>query len=180
MTGEPPLSRRSYLAGAAALLAGCGGAPKLMGKPTRTVPADPPETRTLSFGESLDLADARMTVDDPRFQNVQEWTRGGQQRTARAGDGHQWLFVRLAVTNTTSGVTALPQTLRFNARVGDTLHKPGRTHSRAKKYVGGKVPAGESRSGDLGFLVPAAVSREEVAILYEQVRNGNAHRVVWE
>lgn len=178
MTGDP-LSRRRYLVGASALFAGCSGAPKLMGQPTQTVPEDTPETRALSFGEPLVLPDVRVTVSDPRLHDVQEWTEDGQHETAEAGPGHQWLFVRLTARNTASGVTALPQTMRFEARVGNVLYKPGRTHNLDGKYVGGKVPAGERRRGDVGFLVPESVSTGDVAVVYEETRHDRLHRVRW-
>ena len=174
-----PFSRRCYLAGASALFAGCSGAPKLMGQPTRTVPEDTPQTRALSFSKSVALPDVRITVSDPRFQDVQEWTEDGQQETAPAGPGHQWLFVQVTTKNTASGVTALPQTMRFEARVGDALYKPGRNHSREGKYVGGKVPAGERRSGDVGFLVSESVSTDDVAVVYEETRHERLHQIRW-
>lgn len=179
MTGEREFSRRRYLAGAATLFAGCSGAPKLMGQPTRTVESDPPETRTLQFGETLDLADVSVTLDGPRFEKVHRWREGDDSRTAQAGEDHQWLFVRLTVANTADAVTVLPETLRFQARLGDVLYKPGRNHDLDGKYVGGRVPAGERRSGDVGFLVPASASREDVGVLYEQKRRNRHHRVVW-
>ena len=173
------LSHRCYLAGVSALFAGCSGTSMLMGQPTRTVSEDTPQTRVLSFGESIALPDVRVTVADPRLHDVQEGTEDGQQETAEAGPGYQWLFVRLATRNTASGVTALPKTMRFEVRVGDALYKPGRNHSREGKYVGGKVPAGERRSVHVGFLVPESVSTGDVAVVYEEMRHERLHRIRW-
>ena len=163
--------RRTFLAGVAtsvAALAGCQGRStnedtgdnKPGGQPTKTVSADMRSgSKRLTFGETLSLPRVDVTLSNPRTMDSYEWHRKGEseRRVAKAGEGKQWLKVDLESVNTADRTVRLPLTMNFKGAVGETVYHPGRNKSAQAKYIGGKVPAGESREGAMAFLLPADV-----------------------
>ncbi len=182
----PNTNRRTFLATAAGLvsagLAGCSGDSgdnKAGGQPTRTTKKESQE-QTLSFGQTLELPRASITLSDPRTTNAYRWREGGEDRVAEAGEGKQWLVVKIRAENTTDRTVRLPLTLNFKGVRGDVVYHPGRNKSLPEKYVGGKVPAGAVREGEITYLTPADVAIEEFHVLYEEWRPSDKQRVVWQ
>jgi hypothetical protein len=185
--------RRTFLAGiaaSAAALAGCQGRStdedtgdsKAGGQPTKTVSSDMQSGgRQLAFGETLSLPRTDLTLSNPRTMDAYEWHKVGEdeQRVARAGEGKQWLKVDLRTVNTVDRVVRLPLTMNFKGVVGQTVYHPGRNKSPQEKYIGGKVPAGESREGSMAFLLPADVSVEEFRAHYTETRPSGKTEAWW-
>lgn len=180
-----PTNRRTFLTTAAGLaatgLAGCSsdsGDDKVGGQPTRTTNKESQE-QTLSFGETLELPRVSITLSNPRTTNAYRWQDEGEDRVAQAGEGKQWLVVKVRAENTADRRVRLPLTLNFKGVRGDTVYHPGRNKSFSQKYVGGKVPAGAVREGEVTYLTPADVAIEEFHVLYEEWRPSDKQRVVW-
>jgi hypothetical protein len=182
-----PTDRRTFLATAASLaatagLAGCSGDSgdnKVGGQPTRTQKKERQE-QTLSFGETLELPSTSITLSKPRTTDAYQWAKEGEDRVAEAGEGKQWLVVKIRAENTTDRTVRLPLTLNFKGVRGDTVYHPGRNKSKSQKYIGGKAPAGEVREGEITYLTPQDVGIEEFEVLYTEWRPSDKQRVVWQ
>ena len=181
-----PTNRRTFLTTAAALaatgIAGCSGDSgdnKVGGQPTRTQKRESQE-RTLSFGETLELPRTSITLSDPRTTNAYQWEENGEDKVAEAGEGKQWLVVKVRAENTVDRTVRLPLTLNFKGVRGDTVYHPGRNKSHTQKYIGGKAPAGAVREGEITYLTPRGVSVEEFQVLYTEWRPSDKQRVVWQ
>lgn len=185
--------RRVFLAGVAASVAGLAGCQgqstnedtgdnKAGGQPTKTVSSDMQSgARRLAFGETLSLPRVDVTLSNPRTMNSYDWHKLGEdeRRVAKAGEGKQWLKVDLHSVNTVDRVVRLPLTMDFKGVVGQTVYHPGRNKSPQEKYIGGKVPAGESREGSMAFLVPADVSVEKFRAQYTEHRPSGKKEAWW-
>jgi hypothetical protein len=188
------INRRTFLTTAAlatAGLAGCSassssedsGDNKAGGQPTKTLTDQPTEGKTLAFGDTLDLSRVSVTVSNPRTMNSYRWHHKGepqQTEVARAGEGKQWLKVDIRSENTTDRRVRLPLTLDFKGVVGDTVFHPGRSKSPTDKYIGGKVPAGGVREGNVTFLLPARVSVDQFRVRYTEHRSGSKRKAWWQ
>ena len=184
-----PTNRRRFLTTAVGLaaagLAGCSGNAgdsgdnKAGGQPTRTTKKESQE-RTLSFGQTLKLPRTSITLSNPRTTNAYKWQENGESRVAKAGEGKQWYLVHARAENTEDRKVRLPLTMNFKGVRGDTVYHPGRNKSLPEKYVGGRVPAGTAREGDIAYLTPADVAVEEFHVLYEEWRPSDKQRVVWQ
>jgi hypothetical protein len=187
--------RRTFLSGVAAAisaagLAGCQGQStdedtgdnKAGGQPTKTVSSDMQlGGRQLAFGETLSLPRADLTLSNPRTMDSYDWHKLGEdeRRVARAGEGKQWLKVDIVSANTADRVVRLPLTMDLKGVVGQTVYHPGRNKSPQEKYIGGKVPAGESREGSMAFLLPADVSVGEFRAHYTEHRSNGKTEAWW-
>lgn len=182
------MNRRTYLAAAATLtttgLAGCSGMDvgdnKVLGQPTKKVSKKDKGGKHLGFGETLDLPRVSITVSDPRATKTQRWTENGKQRTAKAGEGKQWLVAHVKTQNTTDRKVRLPMTLNFKGVVGDTMYHAGRNKTPAGKYMGGKAPAGEHHEGDMMFLTPDTASADDLRVFYKERRPSGKKQAWWE
>ena len=184
-----PTNRRSFLTTATGLaaagLAGCSGNSgdsgdnKAGGQPTRTTKKESQE-RTLSFGQTLDLPRVSITLSNPRTTNAYRWQESGERRVAKAGEGKQWLVVKVRAANTVDRKVRLPLTMNFKGVRGDVVYHPGRNKSLPQKYIGGKVASGTMREGEITYLTPADVAIEEFHVLYEEWRPSDKQRVVWQ
>ncbi len=183
------MNRRSLLttiaAATSAGLAGCSavdsGDDKAGGQPTKTLTASGEKSaRRLSFGQTLDLPRVAVTVNEPTATKTYRWSEGGEENVARAGEGKQWVVVRVRTENTRDRRVRLPLTENFKGIVGDRVYHPGRNKSSSEKYIGGKVDPGESREGDVAYLTGADVPVEKFRVLYKERRPSGKPRVWWQ
>lgn len=183
------MNRRTFLTTAALAttgLAGCSatstdsGDNKPGGQPTKTTSAKQSGGRQLAFGETFELPQVRLTVESPRATNRYTYTEDGEEQTAEAGEGKQWVVVPTRAENTTNRTVRLPLTLDFKGVVDERVFHPGRNKSVSAKYIGGKVDAGESREGDVMFLTPADVAVEQFRVHYKEKRSSGTYDVWWQ
>jgi hypothetical protein len=182
--------RRSYLATvalAATGLAGCAADPsgdsgdgKLGGQPTKTLGTTPSGAKRLRFGETLSLPRVDLTLSEPTAIREYRWEQDGAERTAKAGEGKQWMVVHTRAGNTADRTVRLPLTTNFGGVVRELVYHPGRNKSPAAKYVGGKVDAGEVHEGDMMFLLPEDVAVEQFRVLYGEARPSGKRHAWWE
>ncbi|MFC6724040.1 DUF4352 domain-containing protein [Halobium palmae] len=185
-------NRRAFLASAAlatAGLAGCtsgdadagdSGDAKIGGQPTRTLSEKVSASERLAFGETLDLPRVSITLSEPESTATYRWEQDGEERVAEAGEGKQWIVVPVRTENTADRTVRLPLTVNFKGVVGETVYHPGRNKSVDQKYIGGKVPSGGTREGDVMYLVPESTSTAEFRVLYEERRTDGKHQVWWD
>lgn len=186
-------NRRTFLASAAlatAGLAGCSseagddgddsGDAKLGGQPTRTLSENVSASERLSFGETLDLPRVSITLSEPELTATYRWEQDGEERVAEAGEGKQWIVVPVRARNTADRTVRLPLTENFKGVVGEIVYHPGRNKSVDQKYIGGKVPPGASREGDVMYLVPERTTAADFRVLYEERRPDGKHQVWWD
>lgn len=182
------MDRRTYLSTTAALatagLAGCSsdsGDDKFLGQPTKTLSTPQgAEAKHLAFGETVDVGRASVTLSDPRATKTYRWSESGEQRSADAGEGKQWLLIHARAENTADRTARLPITENFKGVVGNRVFHPGRNKSVTAKYIGGKVDPGGVREGDVAYLAPESVSVDDFRVLYRETRPSGDHRVWWE
>ncbi|EJN57968.1 hypothetical protein [Halogranum rubrum] len=185
------MNRRTFLTTAAVAstgLAGCtasgddggdSGDLKLGGQPTKTVSSKMTGGEEMAFGETYELPQVTLSLDEPRTKKRYTWSKDGETQQAEAGEGKQWVVVPVHTKNTTNRTVRLPLTQNFLGVVGDIVFHPGRNKSVSAKYIGGKVEGGEERRGDMMFLTPSDVSSESFSVLYEEARTSGEYKVWW-
>lgn len=184
------MKRRTYLTTLAATsatgLAGCSsssesGDDKAGGQPTKTTSSEMSGGTQLSFGDTLELSQVDLTVDEPKATKQYTWSEEGQTpQQAEAGDGKQWVVVPVRAVNTTNQTVRLPLTLDFKGVVDGEVFHPGRNKSATAKYIGGKVDGGETSEGDMMFLTADSVEMSSFRVYYTEKRTSGTYEAWWE
>lgn len=138
-------------------------------------------TKQLAFGGTYTTpAGVQLTVQNVGLTEQYTYTDyDGETRPQDAPPEKQWAFVDLQAENTADTVSALPTKYDMVLLADNRQYEFATITDKEGEYEGGDVQPGVVEEGWLGFEIPAEVSTDSVAFVYNAVLSDGQIAARW-
>lgn len=151
-----------------------------LGKFDQTTPLDV-VTKQLSIGEAYTTPwDTQLVVQG--IELTEQYTYedySGETRPEDAPEGKQWAFVNLRAENTADKMAELPTRFDMLLLADNRQYEYEVIGNREGAYEGGDVQPGVVEEGWLAFVLPADVTADSLAFVYNEVTTEGELAVRW-
>jgi hypothetical protein len=128
--------------------------------------------RRLAFGGTFPNDGLSITVDRVELTESYQGPRGGN---VEASDGQQWAFVWVRVRNTGPRAARSPNTREISFLHDGAEYSSYGYANRSPEYESEALQSGQESGGIIQYQVPASISKDDIAIRFEQ----RGARAVW-